>query len=243
MSENSRPRSAKSVGHKITNGYSDDSDDHDDSKGSWIQVSTAVTNTSPGLISNFSDTVVSKRRSLRNRSSLNNGSDDAEIVTTSKSVENVDMNSDLKDSFLFSSKRHLNSDLNQSTLLAKKDAKNGDLIRRRALTQAVKQNNVKPSDSPETDTSNSTSMHKQDSSKSSPSVPWKYFSLRRPKSFSPTASKSSRRLWPLHCSILIPVCIIGFFVILGLLYITMRSDDAISKQPLLPHSAAENKVS
>lgn len=230
LSDRSPPQLSKTSSKKISNGYSDDSDDANDSRGSWVQVSSAVTNTSPGLFSSSPNSFVSKRRSLRNRSlPFGNLLRDQDSPTPTKSPENNDVEPDKLDSVVPPSFKH--PDPYESPLTVKKETRNGgDLVRRRVLTQAMKQNSLKKS---KTQISNNSSPNTHNSSPNSSSPSWSRSLLRRLRSPSRSSPDSTRLAWPLRCSVLIPFCFVGFFVILGLLYVTMRTDDVTSRLPNL----------
>ena len=214
---NQSPHTTRST-VKITNGYSDDSNCEDESKGSWVQTTSAYTNTSPGLFSSPlpSSTTVNRRRSLRSAQVADKENTSGSLYN-SHDQEHLDSLNTKKG----------NSSLPYQTF--ENDLKNGgDVYRRQALSRATLQKNLNHDEKSE-------EINKQKDA-SMPSKTLFSKLLRRftakegdskpDESSFPQSHNPSRRSWLLHCSILIPLVTIGFFIILGLVYVTMRTDDS-----------------
>jgi len=219
---------------KITNGYSDDSDEEaDSSQRSFVQMTTADTNTSPGLLSwNTSKSTVTRRRSLRSHPSPHN-----DIFTSQTSPSHLNSENSASDN------SHGNSTLDSSykdttkyTKLSQRELKNGgDCYRRKAFQNLTRQESSKYV----TKDSDVIENNKNSTSKSFFGRIKSYFSSSKSEQqqagdFKQT-KKQAPRSWSLYCAYFLPVGTLIFFCTLGLLYVTMRTDDI--GQPLLHDQA------
>ena len=229
----------KSAGAKITNGYSDESDEENDSKqeqDSWIQMKSAVTNTSPGLFGgNSSNLVVTRRRSLRGFSSHH--SDLSNPTGSPSPLLHADLQKDKVVEKNFSQVQDDGTPVGvlPSYHKSRREARNGgDILRRQGLNHETQEhvldNDRSAPSEPQLDTDLNVS------SKNTFTTLRKYFNRPTTEQTSgfTQSKKPAPRSWSLQCAYLLPIGTLIFFCTLGLLYVTMRSEDV--GPPMLPSS-------
>ena len=219
--------SSASNSPKITNGYSDDSDDEmDSSQGSWVQMTSAVTNTSPGLLSggwNSSNSMVTRRRSLRTHSSPHNDKFSQAGFPSPLNSVNTDTTSD---DVGYSTSRSINSGVTKDPKVFQRELRNGgDCYRRKAFSNTADKKRYQK------DLSEGTKEQTSAKSTSSRNIFARLknvFGSKENEQLSSDFKQSKEpapRSWSLLFTYLLPACVFIFFITLGLLYVTMRTDD------------------
>ncbi|CAK8689322.1 unnamed protein product [Clavelina lepadiformis] len=242
----------------ITNGYSDDSDEEKlSSSGSWIEVTSVDTSTgtSPHSASKSGTQKMLSRRSLRKQSTCGNvstafnfspgapGQSSAFNFSTPGSMDN----STAADAIFANSPQNTTSSRN--FMLGHGEPANGgsEILRRRVLKRPFTQATISDEETMADEhilQNNAEIKTEQCRQPSKGNIFVRFFSYIRStrqaenfqvpdsnNSFAPSEQPTSSS-WSLHCSMLLPICTIIFFIVLGLLYVTMRSDDAMARRAL-----------
>nr|CAB3263414.1 inner nuclear membrane protein Man1-like [Phallusia mammillata] len=198
----------------VTNGYSDDSDEEENS--SWSEVLTADISTSP-LPSYNSSPVKSSltpRRPLRkSRASL-----DATPLRSARKNQ-FDDEHDIHDD---------RTDIGNGSAIVSQVEENSAEERVKLGYDATTQRQSSKTQTITQENSNPFLHLWRKVSKNNDSV-------KHSESNGFVQTERPSQQWHLHCSALLPIGTIVFFVVLGLLYVTLRSDEAIIPKPALPH--------
>ena len=198
-------------------------------------MTSQVTNTSPGLFTwNSSSSPVTRRRSLRSYTSPANQANASSPLhsTNTDSLDDSEGDNTLGSSYTATTKY---------TKLSQRELKNGgDCYRRQAFQNITRQENNNKN---LTKDSNEVNTNKEAFSKSLLSRFKNYLNSNKTEQHASSSEfkqteKKAPRSWSLHCAYLLPVCTLIFFCTLGLLYVTMRTDDIAP--PILQGSTKVN---